>query len=128
MKKMYLLLAGVLFLGKPGFSQEKNEITFRIIENGNVSDVRPYIVALENAKFECYRMKEKRRVIAFDTGVKVELYSINEVIGSGNQINNSCFIEERNLKTTQPVYVLSESGKILEKHENSGVKKIQINN
>jgi hypothetical protein len=97
------------------FAQEKNNSTFSVL-TANRSSVEPYIKALEKANFNCYHLKKNRRKLTFDTGVEIELFSLAEMFGKGVKFDGACAADENKLSKA-PVYHLSESGMIVELHD-----------
>lgn len=93
-------------------AQEKADKTFIITDKGSETDVTPYIVALEKADFSCHRIRNKRRVLEFKTGVKVELLSAEEMLRRGVTPKTGCLSPESVLQSKQPVYVLLKNGMI----------------
>lgn len=83
-----------MFISFLGLSQEKNEITYKIISNPNNLDVQPYIEALDKSNFECFRFETKGRVLTFKTGVVIELISYDKVIEAGVIQKNNCFLQD----------------------------------
>ncbi len=72
---VFLTVLGI-FLFNVGFSQEN---TFKIIKKNNVQNISEYVEAMNNANFDAYRYIEKRRNIAFKSGVIIELLSAQEL-------------------------------------------------
>jgi hypothetical protein len=97
------------------YAQEKNNITFRIKEKANITDLNQYITAMEKANFSCYYYKNKRRELKFDSGLIIELFSATEIEKQGITINYSCLPDENKNIENPPQYSLSK-GYIIEKH------------
>ena len=73
---------------------EKDGITFKLSNpTGSVINFDKHIVALEKSDFSCFRFKQYRRVLFFEDGVQVELFSIDELIKNGNEPKSACFTE-----------------------------------
>ena len=72
-------------------SQEKNELTYKIISVPADIDQTAYITAMDKANFECFRFESKSRVLTFKSGVVIELLSHDKVVRSG-VIQNNCFL------------------------------------
>ena len=84
MRFLLLLFFSTLLISTQGFSQETNSTTsstFRIKAQGIVKDVdvTPYIHALEKADLDRYRFVKMRRVLRFEQGLEVELFSGEEL-------------------------------------------------
>ncbi|OFY83624.1 MAG: hypothetical protein A3F72_05520 [Bacteroidetes bacterium RIFCSPLOWO2_12_FULL_35_15] len=113
-----LVLFTVLFLSsREAFAQEKNNATFSVISKSKITNVEPYVKAVEAANFSCYHLRKTRRKITFDTGVVIELFSITEMMGKGVKFNASCIADESKLEKNPPIYNLSETGIIMELHD-----------
>lgn len=98
-------------------AQEKNNNTFIVKGNNTTADLNAYVKAMEKADFKCYHLSKTRRTLKFDTGVTVELFSIAEMLANHININSPCQIDENKLNQKAPVYQLTESGFIAEKHD-----------
>jgi hypothetical protein len=108
----------ILFLfTSVGFAQEKNGITYSIIKNGNVTDVIPYVTALNKSNMRYHRLREKRNIIVFDTGLTVELYSANEIAANGVKCNPAEYPLVFAAEKKSPVFSLGPNSFILEKVE-----------
>ncbi len=101
-------------------AQEENNITYKIIDNGSVTNIQPYIDAMNSANFKYHRLRNNRNIIIFDTGVKIELYSANELIASGKNINATDYPESFSSTRQVPLFVLGANNFILEQHTSSG--------
>jgi len=109
------------FIASFGLSaQEQNNLTYRIIENGTVQNVQPYIDALNASNLKYHRLKDTRTTILFETGVKVELYSANELLTAGRAINPSDFPITFPATRVEPSFVLGANNYIIEKHTVEG--------
>ncbi len=76
------------------YSQEVNNQTYSIIEKPSEIDVSLYENALFNSDFECFRFETKDRVLMFDSGVTISLFSRNKVVQNGISQNKQCFIAD----------------------------------
>src|SRR4051812_17825594 len=106
----FLIFAIMFYGAKTITAQEKNNSTFAIINQAGITNIQPYILAIEKANFNCYHLKKNRRKITFDTGVVVELYSLDEMHSKGVAFNSPCALDESKLQKKQPVYHLTEEG------------------
>jgi len=100
-----ILLAGIIALPFHSIGQTKLAEAFTITKNGSVIDIQPYKEALNKIDLEKYRLKDKRRILKFDTGVEVQLKSANEL--SGKTSNPPVYRDDR-------VFKLSKNGQIAE--------------
>jgi hypothetical protein len=94
-------------------SQEQANQTYRIIDNGTVQNVQPYIDALNTANMKYHRLKTARFTITFSTGVKVELFSAAELIAAGRAINLADY-PEAFVNRVEPVFSLGPNNIIME--------------
>lgn len=115
--KPVVLFTMLMWCATMAVSQEKNNFTFSVLSPSQVSMVEPYIKAFEKANFNCYHLKNTRRKLTFDTGVEIELFSISEIMGKNVKFNASCIIDESKLEKKPPIYHLSETGIIIELHD-----------
>lgn len=101
--------------------RELKDKTYIITDNGSVSDIQPYIAALNNSNMQYHRLKNKRYTIVFQTGVKVELFSAAEIITNGWKINLNDSPENFDSSRQEPVFGLGADNFIIEYHT-SGAK------
>ena len=121
-----IIFASSFFFSTSIFSQEaSSSVFFQITNNGSVGDIQPYKDAIAKANWNCYRLMTKRRTLNFDSGVIVELFSVDELSAKGNKVDTSCLTDEKNISSEQPLYHLSESGIIIEMHTNQADKNFQ---
>ncbi len=109
--------------------KELNAQTYIIIENGNVTNIQPYIDALNTANLNNHRLKSKRNTIGFEQGVKVVIFSAEEVLANGiTSINSNDFpIQIENY--TPPVFKLANNNYIIEsKKYTPSYKKVPATN
>jgi YbbR domain-containing protein len=101
------------------FAQGKPN-TFKITNKGKVSDTKPYEDALNAANMDSHRLRDKRAVITFDTGVTVELFSANELAALGYSVNPEDFETEKDPAAQRPVFALAGNNYILQLHTPTG--------
>lgn len=97
-------------------AQEKENISYKIINKGKVEDIQPYITAMNKADFKCYRMLNKPRKIIFDTGVEINLEAALDMAAKGIPVDRNCLTDEKKLPEKEPLYTLHQSGVIVELH------------
>lgn len=97
-------------------AQEKKDITYSILESGSVLDVQPYINALDNSDMRYHRLSGRRYVIVFMTGLRVELFSAQEIAKKGHPINVSEYPEEFPATRQEPVFALGANNFIIQYH------------
>lgn len=100
--------------------REANNKTYKIIDNGSVTNIQPYIDAMNNSNFMNHRLRDKHYVVVFQSGVKVELFSAKEIIANGWQVNLSDYPEAFDSKRDEPVFALAANNYIIEYHTAKG--------
>lgn len=104
-------------------AQEQKEVknqTYSIVDNGSVTNIQPYIDALNNSDMRNHRLQNKRYTIVFEKGVKVELFSATEISKNGIQINISEYPENFDLTRQEPIFALGANNFIIEYHIATG--------
>lgn len=137
MKKIQTFLLTVILMS---FSQnlsaqennsfkEFNAQTYIIVENGNVTNIQPYIDALNTANLNNHRLKSERNTIGFEEGVKVVIFSAEEVLANGiTSINPNDFPSQIE-NYTPPVFKLANNNYIIEsKKYTPSYKKVPATN
>lgn len=104
------------FTGNSPVQKEINEQTYVITDNGSVSNIQPYIDALNNSDMKNHRLRDKRNTIVFKSGVKVELLSASEILKSGRLINPIDYPENFDAGRQEPIFALGANNFILEYH------------
>lgn len=93
--------------------------TYLIIDKGSVTDIQPYIDALNNSDMSNHRLLNKRYTVVFKTGVKVELFSASEISKSGRLIILSDYLENFDASRQEPIFALGANNFIIEYHTSS---------
>jgi hypothetical protein len=117
--KLLILSAGFLFYGMAAKAQNAKEVkdqTYTIIDKGSVSDVQPYIDAMNNSDMRYHRLKNTRNTVVFDTGVKVELFSATELLASGKSLDLADYPESFSPSRDIPAFSLGPNNIIMEMH------------
>lgn len=117
--KTLLLLVGICFSVVLN-AQEIQGQTYAITSNGSVTDIQPYIAAMNNSDMKYHRLKNTRHTIEFNTGVKVELFSASEINTSVHSLNLSDYPEAFDPKRDIPIFSLGPNNFIMEEHHVSG--------
>lgn len=109
--------------------KELYDKTYSIVENGNVTNIQPYIDALNTANLNNHRLKSERNTIGFEEGVKVVIFSAEEVLANGiTSINPNDFPSQIE-NYTPPVFKLANSNYIIEsKKYTPNYKKVPATN
>ena len=113
--KISLLFACIL-LSFSVKAQEINGKTYQITDNGSVKDVQPYIDALNKSDMRYHRLKNSRNSIVFNTGVKVELFSAEEINANVHPLVLSEYPESFEAKRDIPIFSLGVNDFIMEQH------------
>lgn len=116
-------LFSFLLIGFFASAQERKEVkeqTYAIIDNGGITNIQPYIDALNNSDMRNHRLQNKRYTIVFEKGVKVELFSAAEISKNGIQINVSEYPENFDSSRQEPVFALGANNFIIEYHIATG--------
>lgn len=120
--KAFTLLS-FLLIGFFATAQDRKEVkeqTYTIIDNGGVTNIQPYIDALNNSDMRNHRLQNKRYTIVFEKGVKVELFSATEILKNSIQINISEYPESFDLSRQEPIFALGANNFIIEYHIATG--------
>lgn len=96
--------------------QEIQGQTYSITNNGTVSNIQPYIDAMNNSDMKYHRLRNTRTTIIFETGVSVELFSAAEINGTVRVLDISAFLENFPLNRDLPVFSLGPNNFIMEQH------------
>lgn len=107
------------FKGTMQDQKEAKGQTYIIIDKGSVTDIQPYIDALNNSDMSNHRLLNKRYTVVFKTGVKVELFSASEISKSGRLINLSDYLENFDASRQEPIFALGANNFIIEYHTSS---------
>ena len=69
-----LLFIGLVCLARPIFSQD-----YRILNEADCPDLSAYNAVLTHVNLDKYRNWDNRRILKFENGLEVELFSIKEM-------------------------------------------------
>lgn len=116
MKSLSLFISFLFFFSISVKAQEQNNVTYQIVDNGSVKDVQPYINALNKANMRNHRLRNQRTTISFESGVKVELFSAQELQNAGRSINAADYPENFEITRQEPVFTLGQNNFIMEMH------------
>jgi hypothetical protein len=124
LRKLFPLLA-IFFTTSYIQAQENNDPkeafnkTYIISDKGSVSDVQPYIDALNNSNMTNHRLKNQHYTIVFKGGLKVELFSATEIAANGWKINPSNYPDTFDSSRNEPIFGLAPNNFIIEYHTSS---------
>lgn len=113
--KSILIFVGITFCTIIN-AQEIQGKTYAITGNGTVTDVQPYIDALNNSNMKYHRLKNTRTTIEFNTGVKVELFSATEINANVHRLVISDYPDSFSTTRDIPVFSLGPNNFIMEEH------------
>ncbi|MFL5765727.1 MAG: hypothetical protein ACJ77K_17405 [Bacteroidia bacterium] len=117
--RMMLLCSLFFFSGitlKAQTTKEVKDQTYVVLDKGSVSDVQPYIDAMNNSDMRYHRLRNTRSTIVFETGVKIELFSASEMIASGRTLNLTDYPESFGASRDMPAFSLGPNNIIMEMH------------
>lgn len=84
MKKILLLS---FFIFNLSFSQEVEKITFKFLNPEIVSNISDYKKAFSTADMSAFRYESKNNIVEFQSGLKVELFSVDELKNKNIKLN-----------------------------------------
>lgn len=117
-RNLFVLTFFMAFIGLS--AQEQNNQTYRIIDNGSVLNVQPYLDALNASNMKYHRLKNTRTTIVFESGLKIELFSATELQTAGITINLNDYPDSFPASRVEPLFQLGANNFILEKHKVQG--------
>ena len=123
LKRLFILLIATTFIALQANAQTTDYGTFIIESTGSVTNVKPYVHAIQKANMEAYRYKTKLDTISFDNGVKVVLLSAQELFIKGIHIEVADYTDEQSVGYTKPVFHLTSDGKLVALYKSIGKEK-----
>ncbi len=122
MKTLFCALFGLISFGLFGQSG-----SYEVVESNNVTNIEEYESAMDKADFDAYRYVAKRRVLQFDSGVVIELLSVEELEANGVTVDRSkAKVFDPNMKESSYVWKLAPNGYIIQQFEYSGKSKSRL--
>lgn len=116
---MKIFFSGLLFLilnpSSALYAQEKENVTYILKKSEKIQNISDYNKALSTAQFDCYRILDQRRVLLFDNGLVVELFSVEEMEKNGLKPNKNCLTNPASIVDEKRVFSLASNGYIIEK-------------
>lgn len=123
MKKILLL---TLFVFNFSFSQEVEKITYKFLNPEIVSNINDYKKAFSTADMSAFRYESKSNIIVFQSGLKVELFSANELKNKNLKLDLQNIRGEDEKASDSYYFTLSENKKfILQKFTRTEFKTIK---
>lgn len=126
---MLAAMAGVFALLLCSFASSLQipEKTFRVVNNGSVSDINAYETAFTKADMESYRYQNKSCTLKFDTGIEIEMYSAQELINQGHNVVLSNYKIADSPNWIQPVFRLNLDGTLTALYSKANLKQNTLN-
>lgn len=113
--KKLILAMSFMLLSVAAICQEG---TYRIIDDANVANISEYTSAMNDANFDSYRYFDKNRQLTFESGVVIELLSVNTLQEKGIEVNESrASLYDPNRPKSQGVWKLLPNGYISQEFE-----------
>ena len=124
MKKILLL---TLFIFNFSFSQEVEKITYKFLNPEIVSNINDYKKAFSTADMSAFRYESKSNIIVFQSGLKVELFSANELKDKNLKLELQNFRSVDQKASNDYYFTLSDNKKfILQKFTRTEFKNIKV--
>ena len=95
------------------YGQEEKGITYQIVNPEVAGDVNTYIEAFSTADMTKFRYKNKSTTIEFESGLKIELFSANQLINNGVVVDLNRILTSEPKNSGHYVFGLSADGKTI---------------
>ena len=104
------------------FAQEEKR-SFEIVNDGGVQDVSIYVDALAQKNLDSYRLVSASRIIRFESGFEIKLYSAEKLENDFGRHRDHGFIQRMGEEPIYPwLWSLSADGRIIDKRIRSAVE------
>jgi hypothetical protein len=125
MKKTITFFTVVLLLfSSIIYGQEKKDETYRYVNPEIVNNLQDYETAFSTADMTKFRFSNKSNVITFRNGLKVELFSANQLVANGVTVDSSKLMVKEPTNRDDYLFDISEDKKyILQKYAVNKYKK-----
>ena len=110
MKKLLLFF---LFVYNLSFSQEVEKFTYGFLNPEVVSNINDYKLAFSTADMSAFRFEKKRNVIEFKSGLKVELFSVEELKNKNVKLDLESFNKVGTNSSIEYYFTLSKDKKFI---------------
>lgn len=121
MKHITTFLVFFLFAASTLFAQP-SKTTYQIVKDGGVDNIEAYYTALENYDLDRHRLIDQNRIIRFDSGVEVELYSAEKLEADYGRNRDHRFMNKTGDEPVYPwLWSLNEAGRITDKRLQSAI-------
>ena len=118
--KKILVLLGITAL--LSFSIESPPIGFKVVTACSNCAMEKFVDALNKADFTVYRNAKTRRLLHFDNGSVIELFSLNELFTNGIHYENAKVDDKEKATPCKGTFSIHSSGIILHKIQSTKVK------
>lgn len=93
------------------------------MNDGGVDDVSTYLDALAQKDLDLYRLVSSRRIIRFESGFEIELYSAEKLENDFGRYRDRRFIQQMGDEPTYPwLWSIRADGKISDKRIRSAIE------
>lgn len=121
MKHITPILVFFLLAGTTLFAQTTKR-TYQITSDGGVDNIEAYYAALENHDLDRHRLIDQSRIIRFDSGVEIELFSAEKLQADFGRNRNHSFMNKTGDEPIYPwLWSLNEDGRIIDKRLQSAI-------
>ena len=110
MKKILLF---ALFVFNFSFSQEVEKISYKFLNPEIVSNINDYKKAFSTADMSAFRYESKSNVIEFKNGLKVELFSVNDLRNKNLKLDLQNFRNPGEKSSDDYYFTLSDNKKFI---------------
>jgi hypothetical protein len=122
-----LLFFSLVSVAQQSSFKEMLNITYSIQNMENIKNTKVYIDALNNANMNNHRLKSARNILQFEEGIKVVLFSAEEVLANGITNFNPKNFTNQIENYTPPVFRLADNNYIIELKQIVSSKSHQYN-
>ena len=105
-----------------GYSQEKKDVTYRFVNSEVVENIGDYELAFSSANMNNFRFKNKSNTIEFESGLKVEIFSVVKLRENGGNVDETKILQSEPTNTNYYTFALYSKKTIVQKFS---VKKIK---
>ncbi len=104
------------------FAQEEKR-SFEVVDDAGVEDVSIYLDALAQKNLDSYRLVSSSRIIRFESGFEIKLYSAEKLENEFGRYRDTGFVQQMGDEPTYPwLWSLRTDGKIVDKRIRSAVE------
>lgn len=123
LSKNIIILSTIIFCAFTTSNLFAQEGTYKIVKENNLTNVSDYITAMDKANFDSYRYVNNRRKLVFNTGLIIELLSVQELENSGIAVDASkAMVYDPKKLIQNPVYRLNNNGHIIAEFQTANKK------